>query len=122
MTSEKINWPLMKNNITQEDLDVLMGYLQTSPNLAHGGDQVRLFEEEWSKWLGVKYSVFVNSGASANLITIAAMKHLYGKKREIILTWAAIKYFIFRKAGARVYYFFTVIRTAALTGSPSGMN
>lgn len=88
----KINWPLMKNNITQEDLNVLIEYLQTSPNLAHGGEQVKSFEEEWSKWLGVKYSVFVNSGASANLITIAAMKHMYGSKKEIIvptLTWVS---------------------------------
>ena len=93
MKSKKLDWPLMKNNITKEDLDVLIGYLQTGPNLAHGGEQVRLFEEEWSKWLGVKYSVFVNSGASANLITIAAMKHnTHRNKREILvptLTWVS---------------------------------
>ncbi len=32
------------------------------------------FEREFSAWVGVRYSVFVNSGASANLITMAALK------------------------------------------------
>ena len=39
---------------------------------------VRAFEDEWSDWLGVKHSVFVNSGSSANLVTLAALKELYG--------------------------------------------
>jgi len=52
---------------------------------------VRLFEKNWSKWLGVKYSVFVNSGSSANLLTMTILKMLY-KKNEIILptlTWVS---------------------------------
>ena len=40
--------------------------------------QVRTFEEEWSEWLGVKYSVLVNSGSSANLITLAALRKTAG--------------------------------------------
>ena len=50
---------------------------------------VKKFEEEWSKWLGVKYSVFVNSGSSANFLTMACLKEM-GLKGEIILpslTW-----------------------------------
>ena len=37
---------------------------------------VKAFEEEWSSWLGVNYSVFVNSGSSANLLMVAALFYL----------------------------------------------
>src|SRR5581483_6873784 len=41
--------------------------------------------------LGVKYSVFVNSGSSANLVTLAALKELYGSGEVIVptLTWVS---------------------------------
>lgn len=89
--SEKINLPLMDNNITQEDLNVLINFLKDCPRLTQSAN-VAAFEKEWSKWLGVKHSVYVNSGASANLITIAALKHLAGEGGEIIvppLTWVS---------------------------------
>jgi CDP-6-deoxy-D-xylo-4-hexulose-3-dehydrase len=84
------DWPLMENNITREDLDVLIDFLKGVPKLTQG-DQVESFEEEWSRWLGVEYSLFVNSGSSANLITMAAMKHLYGLGEVIVptLTWVS---------------------------------
>ena len=63
-----MKFPLMRNNILREDLDAVIEHLkQDDPILTHGPN-VRAFEDEWSKWLGVKYSVFVNSGASANLL------------------------------------------------------
>ena len=69
-----MKFPLMRNNILREGLDAVMEHLkQDEPILTHG-DNVRAFEEEWSNWLGVKYSVFVNSGASANLLTMAILK------------------------------------------------
>ena len=50
-------------------------------------------KKKCSKWLGVKYSVFVNSGSSANLLTMTTLKLLYAKrKREVILptlTWVS---------------------------------
>ena len=73
----QFNWPLMKNNITKGDLDILIEFLQELPHLTQASN-VLAFEREWSEWLGVRYSVFVNSGSSANLITMAALKHLYG--------------------------------------------
>ncbi|HAZ10398.1 MAG TPA: CDP-4-keto-6-deoxy-D-glucose-3-dehydrase [Candidatus Omnitrophica bacterium] len=86
----KLDWPLMKNNITKEDLDVLIKFLKGMPRLTQSGN-VQAFEMEWSKWLGVNYSVFVNSGASANLLTMAALKHLYGEGEVIVptLTWVS---------------------------------
>ena len=83
--------PLMHDNITRTDLDELISYLQTdSPRLTQG-PAVEAFEREWSDWLGVKYSVFVNSGSSANLITLAALKQLSGAGEVIVppLTWVS---------------------------------
>ena len=37
------------------------------------GEKVRKFENEFSNYLGMKYSVMVNSGSSANLLMIAAL-------------------------------------------------
>ena len=46
-------------------------------------------ENKWSKWLGVKHSVFVHSGSAANLVTIAALRQLKGEGEVIVptLTW-----------------------------------
>ena len=86
----KLNWPLMQDNITKEDLDTLIAFLKKSPRLTQSSN-VLSFEKEWSDWLGVRYSVFVNSGASANLITMAALKHLYGSGEIVVptLTWVS---------------------------------
>jgi len=86
----KFNWPLMEDNITKEDLDILIAFLEKMPRLTQSTN-VLAFEKEWSDWLGVRFSVFVNSGASANLITMAALKHLYGTGEIIVppLTWVS---------------------------------
>lgn len=88
----KLNIPLMHNNITKEDRQCLIRFLKTDAKLTHG-PQVEAFEEEWSKWLGVRYSVMVNSGASANLLTMQIVKELYGKEEEEVivppLTWVS---------------------------------
>ena len=86
-----LNHPLMENNITREDLDELITYLQDEEPRLTQGENVAAFEREWSDWLGVKYSVFVNSGSSANLITLAVVKQLYGVGEIIVppLTWAS---------------------------------
>lgn len=80
----------MENNITREDLEVLIKFLKGMPRLTQSSN-VQAFEAEWSKWLGVRHSVFVNSGSSANLITMAALKHIYGEGEIIVppLTWVS---------------------------------
>lgn len=83
--------PLMRNNIVRDDLDRVIEYLsKTDPRLTQGAN-VRAFEEEWSKWLGVKYSVFVNSGSSANLMSMSIIKNLYGDGEVIVppITWVS---------------------------------
>jgi len=89
--AENLDWPLMRNNISRADLDAVVEYLkQDAPPLTHGR-QVREFEKEWSAWLGTDYSVFVNSGASANLLTITALREVYGLGEIIVppLTWVS---------------------------------
>ena len=87
-----LNLPLMRNNITREDLDVVIAYLQQEDPKLTQSSNVRAFEEEWSKWLGVKYSVFVNSGSSANQLTMAALRLRCPQGGEVIvppLTWSS---------------------------------
>lgn len=86
-----LNWPLMDNNITRQDLDTLIEFLKQDNPILTQNKNVRAFEAEWSQWLGVKHSVFVNSGASANLLTMTAIRHLYGPGEVIVptLTWVS---------------------------------
>jgi CDP-6-deoxy-D-xylo-4-hexulose-3-dehydrase len=86
-----LDWPLMYNNITRADLDALIEYLRQDNPILTQSSQVRLFEQEWSAWLGVKHSVLVNSGSSANLLTMAALHETYGPGEVIVptLTWVS---------------------------------
>jgi CDP-4-dehydro-6-deoxyglucose reductase, E1 len=86
-----LDHPLMQNNISREDLDALIDYLQQDEPRLTQGENVRKFEAAWSDWLGVRHSVFVNSGSSANLITLAVLKQLYGEGEVIVppLTWVS---------------------------------
>lgn len=61
---EKIT--LVRDTIDKEDISKLISWLETTPRLTKG-DMTKKFEEKWSRWQGRKYSVFVNSGSSANL-------------------------------------------------------
>jgi len=83
------DWPLMKNNIAREDLDAVIRFLQQEDPILTQSKNVAAFEEEWSQWLGVKHSVFVNSGSSANQITMAAIRERFGGGEIIVptLTW-----------------------------------
>jgi len=83
-------YPLMRNNILREDLDAVIEHLKQDDPILTNGPQCLAFEQEWSQWLGVKYSVFVNSGASANLLSMALLKLRHPEGGEVIvppLTW-----------------------------------
>lgn len=82
--------PLMENNVVAEDRAAVIAFLQGDPILTQSAN-VRAFEQEWSAWLGVRRSVFVNSGASANFITMAALRHLRGPGEVVVptLTWVS---------------------------------
>lgn len=63
---------LSNDTIDKLDIDDLIVWLSTYPRLTKG-DVTEQFEESFAKWMGSKYSIFVNSGSSANLIMIYAL-------------------------------------------------
>ena len=81
----------MKNNISRADLAGVIDFLRQDDPVLTQSNQVQEFEREWSAWLGVKHSVFINSGYSANLLTIAALREHYGLGEIIVptLTWVS---------------------------------
>jgi CDP-6-deoxy-D-xylo-4-hexulose-3-dehydrase len=81
-----LNLPLMMNNIEDDDISKMINFIKKKPRLT-ASKQTFNFEKKWSKWLGCKYSVFVNSGSSANFLTIRALKIFLNnnKKNEIIV-------------------------------------
>ena len=82
--------PLMEDNIIREDVDEIISFLSQKkiPRLTNGPKVVE-FEKKWSEWLGTDKSVFVNSGHSANQVTMLSIKHLYGDGEVILspLNW-----------------------------------
>ncbi len=87
---EEFFLPLMDNNIDKEDIKSLIDFLNQKqiPKLTNG-PKVLEFEKAWGQWLGTKYNIMVNSGASANEITMLALNYIYGDGEIIIppLTW-----------------------------------
>lgn len=81
----------MRNNILPSDAKAVADFLQPEVPILTQSSQVEAFEREWSHWLGVDFSVFVNSGSSANLLTIAALREVYGFGEVIVptLTWVS---------------------------------
>ncbi len=81
----------MKNNISRADLDAVIKFLKQDDPILTQSTNVAAFEREWSAWLGVKHSVFVNSGSSANQITMAALRERFGGGEIIVptLTWVS---------------------------------
>ncbi len=82
----------MESNFSRVDLDKVIKHLSRDDPKLTQGPLVKKFEQEWSNWLGVKYSVFVNSGSSANLLSLFALKNYFQSGGEVIvppLTWSS---------------------------------
>ena len=84
---------LVSDTIDRGDINALIEWLQQDPipRLTKGDLTVEL-EKKWAKKVGSKYSVFVNSGSSAILLLLAAMKELgvFKKNKKIVvpsLSW-----------------------------------
>jgi len=82
--------PLMNDNIDKSDVKAVIDFLsqESIPKLTNGPKVVE-FESSWGEWLGTKYNLFVNSGASANELTMLALAHIVGEGEIIVppLTW-----------------------------------
>ena len=82
------NWylPLMSNNISKEDILSLRDFLdpENIPQLTNG-PKVLEFEREWSNWLGTSRTIMVNSGSSANILTLLTIRELFKDGKDEIL-------------------------------------
>ena len=82
--------PLMSDNIDREDINTLVDFLNQDPipKLTNGPKVVE-FENAWGNWLGTKYNLMLNSGASANELTMLALNYIHGEGEIIVppLTW-----------------------------------
>ena len=76
---KKFKWPLMKETITFLDRLKMIKFVLTA-NKFTNGEKVKQFEHMWNQWLGSKYSLFVSSGSTANLLLLAAIKEKYNLK------------------------------------------
>ena len=70
----------MDNKFLQNsDMDSVVKLVKKKNIILTQSKNVKEFEKKWSKWVGTKYSVFVNSGSSANFITIFCIKNFKQK-------------------------------------------
>jgi CDP-6-deoxy-D-xylo-4-hexulose-3-dehydrase len=84
---------LVNDTINKDDINALINWLSQDeiPRLTKGDLTVEL-EKKWANLIGTKYSVYVNSGSSAILLSLAAF--LYSdkiKNKKIVipsLSWA----------------------------------
>jgi len=84
------NWPLINDNVSREDREVLSSFILSNQRLTNGV-KVQEFEKIWSNWLGVKHSTMLNSGNSGNFLSIAIVKELKGIGEVIVppLGWVS---------------------------------
>ena len=82
-------WKLMHDEAISKEDRLKMAEFVVNTSKLTAGNKVKEFEKQWSEWVGVKHSLFVNSGASANELTMLALKYMYGDGEVIVppLTW-----------------------------------
>jgi len=84
---------LVSDTIDKDDINSLIKWLSQDeiPRLTKGELTIQL-EEKWANKIRTKYSVFVNSGSSSILLTLAALKHTNRLKNNKVvvpsLSWA----------------------------------
>ena len=82
---------LADKNIEDNDINVLIEWLSKTDRYTKG-EQTKQFEQEWCNWQQSEYSVFVNSGSSANFLIVAALLYSgFLRNKKIIVpavSWA----------------------------------
>ena len=84
-------WQLINDSITDDDKKALTDFINTPNQRFTNGPKVKEFERAWSEYVGCDFSVFVNSGASANYIMASIMKEEKGLGEVIVspLGWVS---------------------------------
>lgn len=70
-------WKLQEDILEPSDIEELVDFIRTTTRFTQFV-KVREFEEAWSRWQGCRYSVFFNSGSSANLVMLNLLKQERG--------------------------------------------
>ena len=65
-------YPLASDTIDENDIDSLINWLRTNPRLTMG-EITKQFERKWADFIGTNYSVYLNSGSSANLLMVYSL-------------------------------------------------
>lgn len=95
----KFKYPLAINTWNKQELNAINRILKTQ-KLTYGKN-VKIFEKNFSRYTGFKYSVMVNSGSSANLLMFQsllykkAFKNFLKKNDEVIVpavSWSTTYY------------------------------
>lgn len=68
------NYPLAQDTITKKELIMLSKWILKAEKLTKGELTVK-FEKKFSEYMNRKYSIFVNSGSSANLLMLSSLIH-----------------------------------------------
>lgn len=74
-----MKYPLTHTNWDKKEINAMQTVIKTG--MFTMGKNVRKFEENFSRYLGKKYSVMVNSGSSANLLALSSL--FYKKKNPL---------------------------------------
>ena len=87
----KFKWQLINDSITDGDKKALTDFINTPNQMFTNGPKVKEFEKAWSEYVGCDFSIFVNSGASANYIMASIMKEEKGVGEVIVspLGWVS---------------------------------
>ena len=92
---EEMKIKLMEDSISQEEITAINDCLKSGEYTQ--GRIVEEFEQKFAEWNGSKYALMVNSGSSANLLMVAALKKKFNLKSgdEILVpmvTWPTTIY------------------------------
>lgn len=81
---------LAEDTITQDELVSLSEWMLAGNRLTKASETLA-FEEEFATWIGSLHAVYVNSGSSANLLMVAALKEA-GRLRNTKAVAAAVSW------------------------------
>lgn len=69
-------WRLQENVLTTKDREYLAEFILKTQRFTQF-EKVKEFEKLWSLWQNIKYSTYLNSGSSADLVMLDAVKEFY---------------------------------------------
>ena len=105
----RFDWPLQKNTIGLQEKLALIQFILTSDRFTNGPKCLQ-FEQEWSNWQGRKYSLFVSSGTTANVLLLDAVRDFYfSKKTKLKILCPAVNWSTnistFKQQGHQVFFY-----------------